>query len=344
MPVDLLRKLGSIFVGIKDMEAATVKSKTEWRSLDVALEEIQDGEFGLNVGVCGLLFRLLYRNFGCINADDLEALLRQPDYVVAGSAANLQCPTGMDRRRRYNVDKVEVGLANVPRCRALFVHFPEVIFDAHNGFCSVVAAAVSLLCCFPPHRTSQANPGDSGRLSYRDPCRCWLSDNSAVRFCVKIGVSEEHMPVSKLNRTVIEAAIVGFEQQKIQIDSQIAELRQMLNGSSAGTAATPEPATKPKRRKRSLAVRRRMALAQKERWAKIKGESEPPAPAPAKAPKPKRKFSAAGRAAIIAANKKMWARRRAAAKAATKKTARKKAAVKRAAAAKKSAPATAATA
>ena len=151
------------------------------------------------------------------------------------------------------------------------------------------------------------------------------------------------MPVSKLNRTVIEAAIVGFEQQKIQIDSQIAELRQMLNGSSAGTAATPEPA-KPKRRKRSLAVRRRMALAQKERWAKIKGGSEPPAPALVAAPKRKREFSAAGRAAIIAANKKMWARRRAAAKAATKKTARKKAAVKRAAAAKKSAPATAATA
>jgi hypothetical protein len=76
---------------------------------------------------------------------------------------------------------------------------------------------------------------------------------------------------------------LGFEQQKIQIDNQIAELRQMLDGGPAETAATPEP-TKPQRRKRSLAVRRRMALAQKERWAKLKGETEPKAPASPSAP------------------------------------------------------------
>ena len=63
MAMDLLGKTRSIFVGIKDMEAAPVKSKTEWRSLDVALEEIQDGEFGLNVGVCGFLVGLLDSDF-----------------------------------------------------------------------------------------------------------------------------------------------------------------------------------------------------------------------------------------------------------------------------------------
>ena len=36
------------------------------------------------------------------------------------------------------------------------------------------------------------------------------------------------MPLPKLSRSVIEAAIMGFEQQKIQIDSQISELRAML--------------------------------------------------------------------------------------------------------------------
>jgi hypothetical protein len=140
------------------------------------------------------------------------------------------------------------------------------------------------------------------------------------------------MPISK---SVIEAAIVGFEQQKAQIDNQIAELRAMSSGYPAQAVTTPEP-TKPKRPKRSLAVRRRMALAQKERWAKIKGESEPLAPALVKASKPKRKLSAAGRAAIIAATKKMWAAKRAAKakSAATKKPApaRKKAAGKKAAA------------
>ena len=119
------------------------------------------------------------------------------------------------------------------------------------------------------------------------------------------------MPVSKLNRSVIEAAIVGFEHQKTQIDNQIAELRQMLNGGPAeSTAATPE-GTPGKRKKFSAAARRKMAQAQKQRWARIKGES----PTPAAPPKPKRKLSAAGRKAIVAALEKRWAAKRAAAKA-----------------------------
>jgi hypothetical protein len=130
----------------------------------------------------------------------------------------------------------------------------------------------------------------------------------------------------KLKRTVLEAAIVGLEHQKTQIDIQIAELHQMLNGGPTEMPATPE-APAGKRRRFSAAARRRMALAQKERWAKIRGEAQPAAPAPTPAPKPKRKLSAAGRAAIIAATKKMWARRRAAAKA--KPAAAKKAAVKK---------------
>jgi len=112
------------------------------------------------------------------------------------------------------------------------------------------------------------------------------------------------MPISKLNSSIITAAIVGFEHQKTQIDTQIAELRAMLSGGPAETATTPE-ATPSKRKKRSAAVRRKMAQAQRERWAKIKGESVKAAPAPA--PKAKRKLSAAGRAAIIAATKKRWA-------------------------------------
>ena len=60
-----------------------------------------------------------------------------------------------------------------------------------------------------------------------------------------------------------------------------------------------------KRKKFSAASRRKMAAAQKARWAKIKGESAPSAPEPA--PKKKRKLSKAGRAAIVAATKKRWA-------------------------------------
>jgi len=120
------------------------------------------------------------------------------------------------------------------------------------------------------------------------------------------------MPVSKLNRNVIEAAIVGFEHQKTQIDNQIAELRSMLTGPAA-PAAMPE-ATR-KRKKFSAASRRKMAEAQKKRWAAIKGTSPAPATKPTKAPRPKRKISAEGMKRIIAAQKKRWRLAKAAKKA-----------------------------
>jgi predicted anti-sigma-YlaC factor YlaD len=132
-------------------------------------------------------------------------------------------------------------------------------------------------------------------------------------------MGEEHMPISK---SIIEAAIVGFEQQKRQIDDQIAELRSMLIGKA--TETEPPQAIPGKRKKLNAAARRKMALAQKARWAKIRGETEQPAPVTVVAPKHKRKLSAAGRAAIVAATKKMWAAKRAAqAKSAAKATARK---------------------
>jgi hypothetical protein len=114
-----------------------------------------------------------------------------------------------------------------------------------------------------------------------------------------------HMP-TKLTLEIVNAAILGFEQQKARIDAQIAELRAMLSGSSTEPVAIPEvPSIK--RRKFSAAARRRMKEAQQLRWAKIRGESEPSAPAKPDTAKPKRKMSAAGRKAISEATKKRWA-------------------------------------
>jgi hypothetical protein len=142
-----------------------------------------------------------------------------------------------------------------------------------------------------------------------------------------------HMPTN-LTPQIINAAIVGFEQEKLRIDTQIGELRAMLEGDPAKPtpAATPEAPTL-KRRKFSAAARRRMKEAQQLRLAKIRGESESPAPAPTPEEKPKRRLSKAGRANIVAALKKRWAEKRAATarpKPAAKKTAVKKAAVKKA--------------
>jgi hypothetical protein len=113
-----------------------------------------------------------------------------------------------------------------------------------------------------------------------------------------------HMPTN-LTPQIINAAIVGFEQEKLRIDTQIAELRVMLDGGPAEPAATPEGT--PLKRKISAAARRRMALGQQARWAKLKGESEPSPAATPEPPKPKRKLSAAGRKAISEATKKRWA-------------------------------------
>lgn len=118
----------------------------------------------------------------------------------------------------------------------------------------------------------------------------------------------------QLTPEIISAAIAGFEQQKIHIDAQIAELRAMQDGGSMpASAPTPEAPTTGKRKNFSAAARKRMKEAQQKRWAKIRGESEPPVATTQEAPKAKRRLSEAGRAAIVAATKKRWATKKAAA-------------------------------
>ncbi|HUJ20970.1 MAG TPA: hypothetical protein VLX58_05570 [Bryobacteraceae bacterium] len=111
---------------------------------------------------------------------------------------------------------------------------------------------------------------------------------------------------------LLEAALIGFEQKKQQIDQKIAELRQEMGGERAGATARPS-AGKTSGRVVSAAARRRMAAAQRKRWAVIKG----------KQPKTRR-MSAAARKKIAAAQRKRWALLKAAkAKPASKKPARK---------------------
>jgi hypothetical protein len=136
---------------------------------------------------------------------------------------------------------------------------------------------------------------------------------------------------TKLTHEIISAAILGFEEQKRHIDSQISELRAVLSGGSAETA-TPEAPTR-KRKKFSAAARRNMKEAQQRRWAAIKGTSEPPSRATSKPAKPKRRISEEGMKRIIAATKKRWrlARAAKAQPGSATKTARKKATPRKAA-------------
>jgi len=134
------------------------------------------------------------------------------------------------------------------------------------------------------------------------------------------------MPTKKLTAEILNAAIEGFESQKRRIDAQIAELRQMLEGGPAVTAAPAAPTKH--RRKMSAAARKRIGDAQRKRWAESKKESEPSSPVAPDAAKPKRKLSAAGKKAIVEATKKRWARVRAEAAKAQQAPAAKKASKK----------------
>jgi hypothetical protein len=127
------------------------------------------------------------------------------------------------------------------------------------------------------------------------------------------------MPKSTLNSDILAAALIGFEVQKTQIDTKIAEIRSLMDGGSTAPAA-PSDSGKPKR-KVSAAARRRMAQAQKLRWKKIKqgaGAEQ------AETAKPKRVLSASARRAISAAQKARWAAKKSAQKKAAKPVAKKR--------------------
>ncbi len=118
------------------------------------------------------------------------------------------------------------------------------------------------------------------------------------------------MATGKLTKTIIKAAIAGFEAQKTSIDGQIAALQAMLTGGSE-TESGHAPA-EAKRRKFSAAAIKRMREAQKLRWAKIKGKSKAaPEAKAAKTARPKPHFSAAARKALSEAMKERWAAKRA---------------------------------
>lgn len=85
---------------------------------------------------------------------------------------------------------------------------------------------------------------------------------------------------TKLTTEILNAAIEGFETQKRRIDTQIAEIRQILQGARTEPAAVSEP-PKPKRRL-SAAGRRRIIEATKKRWAAIHAAKQAEQPAPAK--------------------------------------------------------------
>jgi hypothetical protein len=99
-----------------------------------------------------------------------------------------------------------------------------------------------------------------------------------------------------VDQTLLEAALIGFEQMRRTIEEKIGDIRQRLGfGGGTKTAAPGQHARRPL----SAAARRRIAAAQRKRWAAAKAKAKPAAP--------KRTMSAAARKIISAAQRKRWA-------------------------------------
>ena len=127
-----------------------------------------------------------------------------------------------------------------------------------------------------------------------------------------------------IDSSILEAALIGYQHQRDEIDVKMAEIRRRIGGQAPQASASAGPVKAPRKRVLNAAARKRMGAAQRKRWAEFKKAKE--APAPVK----KRRLSAAGRKRIIEATKKRWAEVRAK-KAAAKKTARRPAVTKRSA-------------
>ena len=126
----------------------------------------------------------------------------------------------------------------------------------------------------------------------------------------------------KVDATILEMAIVGYQSEVEKISAKIADIKAQLGQRGPGrpkatlaaaSATGTDHTGLQKRRTISKAGRARIAAAQRARWAALKKQRAQPA-TPAK-PK-KRKMSAAGLRAIREATKKRWAAYRKAKKAA----------------------------
>jgi hypothetical protein len=114
------------------------------------------------------------------------------------------------------------------------------------------------------------------------------------------------------DRDILEAALIGYEQQKKEIDTKIKQLREHLGGHIAPAEETVV------KRVMSAATRKRMAAAQQKRWAAKSVDASEIAPkveVPTKKATGKRApLSPEARERIAAAQRKRWAKAKKAAK------------------------------
>jgi hypothetical protein len=133
--------------------------------------------------------------------------------------------------------------------------------------------------------------------------------------CLRSLIQESRYGLGINDPELLAAALVGYERQRSEIETKIAELRRQLrrraehNGHGALAAEGAAPV---QRRVLSAAARKRIAVAQRKRWAEYRKAEHPVAAKKTSgvqkaAAKPMRHMSAAGRKRIAEAQRKRWA-------------------------------------
>jgi len=113
---------------------------------------------------------------------------------------------------------------------------------------------------------------------------------------------------SSLSKSQLDhLAQLGARARLEQLQAEVAALQRILSGKSAGAPAAATKAPHHRRRgKLSAAGRAAISAAQKARWAKLKAAKSGPAPAARK----RSRMSPAARKAVSLRMKKFWAARR----------------------------------
>jgi hypothetical protein len=111
---------------------------------------------------------------------------------------------------------------------------------------------------------------------------------------------------------ILQAALVGLQNESSKIDAKIAEVRARISGTEG--SVTPDGNKPARKHTLSAAARRRIAAAQRKRWATFRKGSQTMEPLKKQkvATAKKRNLSAAGKKRIAEATKKRWAAFRAA--------------------------------
>jgi hypothetical protein len=98
----------------------------------------------------------------------------------------------------------------------------------------------------------------------------------------------------EIDQALLEAALIGYQRQKDQLEEKIAEIQGLLGGAAVSTSGQGHTT-----REMSASARARIGAAQKKRWAAYHEANQG-------TPGPKRHMSPAARKRIADATRKRW--------------------------------------